>query len=47
MSSQQAGKTLYRVRVGPRDSRAQATELAERLANAGYQGQVTQQLPDS
>ena len=47
MSSQQAGKTLYRVRVGPRDSRAQATELAERLANAGYKGQVTQQLPDS
>ena len=47
MSSQQAGKTLYRVRVGPRDSRAQATELAERLGNAGYKGQVTQQLPDS
>jgi len=47
MPSQQSGKLLYRVRVGPRDSRAQASELAERLAKAGYKGQVTQQSPDS
>jgi len=47
MSSEQSGKTLYRVRVGPRDSREQASELAERLAKAGYKGQVTQQRPDS
>jgi DedD protein len=47
MSLEQSGKTLYRVRVGPRDSRAQASELAERLAKAGYKGQVMQQRPDS
>jgi DedD protein len=47
MSSEQSGKTLYRVRVGPRDSREQASELAERLAKAGYKGQVTQQRPES
>jgi cell division septation protein DedD len=37
-----SGKTLYRVRVGPRDTRAQATELAGRLKKAGYSGQVMQ-----
>ena len=47
MSLEQSGKTLYRVRVGPRDSRAQASELAERLAKAGYKGKVMQQRPDS
>jgi DedD protein len=47
MPLNQSGKTLYRVRVGPRDSRAQASELAERLAKAGYKGQVTQQGPES
>ena len=41
MSLDQSGKKLYRVRVGPRDSRAQATELAGRLAKVGYSGQVT------
>jgi DedD protein len=47
MSLERSGKTLYRVRVGPRDSRAQAAELAARLAKAGYQGRVTQQDPES
>jgi len=47
MSLEQPGKTLYRVRVGPRDSRVQASELAERLAKAGYKGQVVQQGPGS
>jgi DedD protein len=42
MELDQSGKTLYRVRVGPQDSRAQATELAARLQRAGYSGQVTQ-----
>lgn len=37
-----SGKILYRVRVGPRDTRAQAAELAGRLAKLGYSGQVTQ-----
>lgn len=40
-------KTLYRVRVGPRDSREKASELADRLAKKGYKGQVVQQRPDS
>jgi DedD protein len=34
-------RTLYRVRVGPRDSRAEAEKLSGRLAEAGYKGQVT------
>jgi cell division septation protein DedD len=42
MTLERSGKKLYRVRVGPRESRAQATELAERLKKAGYSGQVTQ-----
>jgi len=42
MTLDRSGKKLYRVRVGPRESRAQATELAERLKKAGYSGQVTQ-----
>ncbi len=41
MPLDRSGKTLYRVRVGPRDTRAQATELAGRLAKSGYSGQVT------
>ncbi len=43
MPLDRSGKTLYRVRVGPRESRAQAAELAGRLTKAGYSGQVTQQ----
>ena len=43
MELDRSGKKLYRVRVGPRDTRAQATELAGRLKKAGYSGQVTQQ----
>jgi DedD protein len=42
MELDQSGKTLYRVRVGPQNTRAQATELAARLQRAGYSGQVTQ-----
>jgi len=42
MTLDRSGKKLYRVRVGPRESRAQAAELAERLKKAGYSGQVTQ-----
>jgi len=42
MTIDRSGKKLYRVRVGPRESRAQAAELAERLRKAGYSGQVTQ-----
>jgi len=42
MELDRSGKALYRVRVGPRETRAQATELAGRLLKAGYDGQVTQ-----
>jgi DedD protein len=38
-----SGRTFYRVRVGPRDTRDQATELASGLAKVGYSGQVIQQ----
>jgi len=47
MSLDRSGKKLYRVRVGPRDTRAQATALAGRLAKVGYSGQVTRQQPDA
>ncbi len=39
----QSGRTYYRVRVGPRNTRDQASELAGGLAKAGYTGQVIQQ----
>lgn len=35
-----SSKTLYRVRVGPRDTRSAASELAAGLAESGYKGQV-------
>jgi cell division septation protein DedD len=38
----QSGKKLERVLVGPWESRAKASEVAERLKKAGYAGQVTQ-----
>jgi len=41
----QSGRTYYRVRVGPRNTRGQASELASGLAKAGYTGQVIQQQP--
>jgi cell division septation protein DedD len=41
----QSGKTYYRVRVGPRNTRDQAAELAGGLSKAGYTGQVIQQQP--
>jgi len=47
MPLDRSGKKLYRVRVGPRDTRAQAAELAGRLARVGYSGQVTRQQPDA
>lgn len=47
MPLRKSDQTLYRVRVGPRDSRPQASELAERLAEAGYKGRVVEQRPDS
>jgi len=47
MSLQRSGKKLYRVRVGPRKTREQATDLAGRLAKVGYTGQVTRQQPDT
>ncbi len=47
MPLDRAGKKLYRVRVGPRETRAQAAELAGRLAKVGYTGQVTRQQPDA
>jgi DedD protein len=37
---QYSEKTLFRVRVGPRDTRADASNLAARLAEAGYKGQI-------
>jgi len=43
MPLDRSGQMLYRVRVGPRDTRPQAVELAGRLAKAGYSGQVAQQ----
>jgi DedD protein len=39
----QPDRTFYRVRVGPRNTRDEAAELAGRLAKAGYTGQVTPQ----
>lgn len=47
MSLNQSGTKLYRVRVGPRETRDQATTLARRLAEVGYTGQVMRQLPDA
>jgi DedD protein len=41
--SDKAGRTLYRVRVGPEDQRAKAESLAARLAAAGHHGQVVAQ----
>jgi len=35
-----SGKTMYRVRVGPPGTRAQADDLSGRLAAAGHAGQV-------
>lgn len=40
-------RTLYRVRVGPEETRSQADRLARRLAAAGHDGQVTPQKPRS
>jgi cell division septation protein DedD len=37
---QYSEKTLFRVRVGPRDTRTAASNLAARLAEAGYKGQI-------
>jgi cell division septation protein DedD len=43
-----ADKTIYRVRVGPEETRSQADRLAGKLANAGYKGgQVISQQPGS
>jgi len=42
MPLDRSGKKLYRVRVGPLKTRAEATELAARLKKLGYSGQVTQ-----
>ncbi|MDP6675862.1 MAG: SPOR domain-containing protein [Gammaproteobacteria bacterium] len=47
MPLDRSGKKLYRVRVGPRDTRAQAEKLAGKLVKVGYTGQVTRQLPDA
>ncbi|MGI9329242.1 MAG: SPOR domain-containing protein [Gammaproteobacteria bacterium] len=41
------GRTLYRVRVGPESTRQAADELAARLKQAGYKGQVAAQSPES
>jgi DedD protein len=41
----QSGRTYYRVRVGPRQTRDQASELAGGLAKSGFTGQVIQQQP--
>ncbi len=43
MPLQRSGKTLYRVRVGPRKTREQAADLAGKLVKVGYTGQVTRQ----
>lgn len=37
---EQAGHTVYRVRVGPFDKKAEADKLKERLESAGYQTQL-------
>jgi len=42
MPLDRSGKRLYRVRVGPLKSRAEATELVGRLKKLGYSGQVIQ-----
>ncbi len=42
MPLNRSGKKLYRVRVGPLKTRAEATKLAGRLKKLGYSGQVTQ-----
>jgi DedD protein len=47
MPLEQSGRTLYRVRVGPRETRDQAVTLAGKLAKAGYSGQVIPQQPDA
>ena len=48
MPVQRSGKTLYRVRVGPPSkTRGEASKLAERLAAAGFKGQVAEQKADS
>lgn len=41
--SDRAGRTLYRVRVGPEDQRTKAEALATRLAAAGHHGQIVAQ----
>ena len=46
MALERTGKALYRVRIGPRDTRESANELATSLAKAGYKGQVVEQKPD-
>jgi cell division septation protein DedD len=38
---EQSDRTLYRVRVGSGESRAEAEKLAKRLVKAGYKGQLT------
>lgn len=47
MPLERSGRTLYRVRVGPKETRGQAEALAGKLATAGFRGQVTPQQPDS
>ncbi len=47
VSLDRSGKKLYRVRVGPRDTRGQAEKLAGKLVKVGYNGLVTRQLPDA
>lgn len=48
MPVERSGKTLYRVRVGPPSkTRGEASKLAERLAAAGFKGQVAEQKADS
>lgn len=46
MPLERSGKTLYRVRIGPRDTRESAGELAASLSKAGFTGQVVEQKPN-
>ena len=47
VTHKRADSTLYRVRVGPAETRSQADALAGKLAAAGYKGQVIAQKPGS
>ena len=44
---ERSGNTMYRVRVGPRKTRADAVQLAGQLAKGGYKGQVVEQTPSN